>query len=187
VAVRRFIRRYITALLGLAAEQGLEERVLSDVRELELWLGRENELQRLILDPRASVSHKKATLEKALPSSLHDLTRNFVLLVVDRGRGEILAQAREEYEEQLRARQGVIRVEVTSATALGDDQKRSILEELSERTRKKVDLVCNVDERLLGGLRIRIGSSLYDGSLKRRLHELRNGMLAVAMPSPEQG
>jgi F-type H+-transporting ATPase subunit delta len=90
---------------------------------------------------------------------------------------ELVKALREAYHERLRAHQNVVRAEVTSAVPLSADRTRALEDSLSTVTGKKVELSVNVDAALLGGVVAKIGSTIYDGSVKTQLERLRQELV----------
>jgi len=179
-------RRYVRALHGVAMETGvtLAKAVLTDLHWFAALLAEDPHLKTFLADPRVPATQKKATLEKALPGDLKDLTRDFLLWMVERGRASLVRFAAAEYEALLREEQGVAIAEVTSAARLDPDDHAALSERLEAVTGKQIKMVTQVDSALLGGLKVRIGSLLFDGSLRRQLEDLRKGLRVAPLPAP---
>ncbi len=180
-------RRYVRALFELSFEEGVTyaKRVLSDLQWFEAVLNENEDFRLFLVDPRESVDKKKQTLEKILPEGLQDLTRDFLVWVTEKGRAEMLSLAAGEYEALLQDEQQLAVAEVQSAAKLDSDTRDALVEKLESVTQRKIKLVASVDAGLLGGMRIRLGGSLYDGTLKRQLEDLRGELLQVRLPAPE--
>ncbi len=179
---RTIARRWVRALFELALESNEADRVQEDLRQLEQKLAEDGETRALLLDPRASVAVKKAAAEKLLPASARPLTRDFAAMAVDRGREAILAAAHEEFAASLREERGEAVAEVVAAAPLDAESKTALLARLEELTRRRITLQEKVDASVLGGLRVRVGSLLLDGTVKRRLAGMRDELLRVALP-----
>lgn len=178
-------RRYVRALFELALEAGgdVPARVGADLERFES-LRRDPELSRMLEDPRVAPGDKKRALAALLPADLTDLGRDFLLWVTEKGRAEILCSAAAEYGALLREHQGVEVADVTSAAPLPQDSLEELKRSLESTTGKKVELRTHLDPRLLGGMRIKIGSRLYDGSLRRSLEQIEERLLGVRLPEP---
>lgn len=85
------------------------------------------------------------------------------------------------FRELLDAERGILRAEVTSASPLDDDQRRRLLDKLTRETGKQVELETRVDPSLIGGLVVRIGDRMIDGSTRHRLRSLRTQLERAAL------
>jgi F-type H+-transporting ATPase subunit delta len=99
--------------------------------------------------------------------------RNFVYLIVDHRRTEMLPEILQAFREELNARLGIVEAEVTSARELSAGEKKELTSVLERRTGKKVEARFQMDEALLGGAIVRLGSTIYDGSVRDQLNRLR--------------
>lgn len=179
---RTIARRWVKALFELALESNDADRVADDLRQLGEKLASDGDTRAMLFDPRATVAVKKAAVEKLLPASARPLTRDFASMAVDRGREEILAVAHEEFVASLREERGEAVAEVVSAAPLDAESKTALLARLEELTRRRITLQERVDASVLGGVRVRVGSMLLDGTVKRRLAGMRDELLRVALP-----
>ena len=116
---------------------------------------------------------RKVIAEVAGKMGLDDAVRNFIYLVVDHRRTEILPEMEEAFLSELNERLGIVDAEVTSAHELNDDEKRQLRTVLEQRTGKKVEARFQIDGALLGGAVVRLGSTIYDGSVRDQLKRLR--------------
>lgn len=104
------------------------------------------------------------------------VTKLLVLLAQDR-KLNYLPELAAAYRERLLAHQNVVRADVTSAAPLSADKTAALAESLSKVTGKKVELSTSVDPELLGGVVARIGSTVYDGSVKTQLQRMRQELV----------
>ena len=137
------------------------------------------EFASLMQAPEIKPEERSKTLESVIPS-LSDGTRNLLMLIAKRGAVKVLPQVYSRFQELSDGAQGVVRVQVTSAIELtGVDQKR-ITEQLATSLGKEVKITTAVKPELLGGLVIRVGDRVIDGSAQQRLQALK-GTLARGM------
>jgi F-type H+-transporting ATPase subunit delta len=104
---------------------------------------------------------------------LNEAIRNFIYVVVDHGRIHLLHEIIPAFRAELNERLGVADAEVTSAHPLNDADKRQLLAVLEKRTGKKIEARFSEDPALVGGAVVRVGSTIYDGSVRERLNRLR--------------
>jgi F-type H+-transporting ATPase subunit delta len=135
-------------------------------------------LQNAFFNPSiAHVSKEKVLeglLEKAKPSKT---TANFLRVLLRNSRLTELAEINEKFASVLDERNHVVTASVTSARPLSDAQKTEVQENLARLTGKKVNLNFNIDENIIGGVVTRVGSTVYDGSVKTQLENLKQELI----------
>jgi len=168
--------RYARALVDVVMEPGSPLKPEDAVKQLaavETLIQESPELRIALLTPAIQTSRKRAVMAKLLErigGSL--LIRNFVYVVIDHRRIGAIADIRQAFEEQLDERLGFVRAEVTSAAPLDGPQTEGLESELARLTGKRMRLRFDIDPALLGGVVARIGSTVYDGSIRGELQEL---------------
>lgn len=169
--------RYALALLDLADEQKQLDPVAEDLRGLQSAIAESEDLRRLVRSPlftRAQQSQAMtAIMDKA---GTGEMTRRFVLLVARNRRLFALDRMIAAYLAELARRRGEITAQVTSATALDDEQHRALVETLRNEVGAKVQVEIDVDPSLIGGLIVRVGSRMIDNSLRSKLQRLQLAM-----------
>ncbi len=135
---------------------------VADVPELR------NVLRNPQLDPRA----RRAALEDLLGES-EELVRNFLLVVAEKGRAAQLEEIYREFERLVAAEERRLRVELTTAFELSDDDARGIVKQIEEASGQQVEATRKVDPSLIGGLVLQAGSLRVDASVRGRLNRLR--------------
>lgn len=176
--------RYARALVDLVLAPGSPlkpEDAVAQLRATEQTIEQSPELRNALLTPAIQNSRKRAVMAKLI-DELHGshLIRNFVFVLIDRRRIGMIAEIREAFEILLDERLGFVRAEVTSAAALDERRSTSLQAELSQLTGKRMRLRFAVDTSLLGGVVARIGSTVYDGSLRGQLTQLRRQLTEQA-------
>jgi F-type H+-transporting ATPase subunit delta len=104
---------------------------------------------------------------------LIDAVRNFICLIVDHRRTHLFQEILPVFSTELNKRLGIAEAEVTTARALSDAEKKDLLAVLQRRTGKKIEARFAEDNTLLGGAVVRVGSTVYDGSVREQLNRLR--------------
>jgi F-type H+-transporting ATPase subunit delta len=174
----------VRALFELALDAGEADGVVEDLRQLAERSASDVASRATLDDPRASKVVKKDAAGRLLPATARPLTRDFVMMAIDRGRAEILGVAHEEFTAMLREQRGEAVAEVVSTAPLDAESKTALLIRLEKLTRKRVTLHERVDATLRGGLRVKVGSMLLDGSVTRRLSQMREELMRAALPKP---
>lgn len=165
-------RRYAQAVFEIALESDDLELWLDDLTQLADSITNE-ELRQTLSAPRISMSQKETLIRESLGSSVGPLALNLMALLASRGLVEMLPGIADRYQEMLDIHQGVERAEVVSAVSLTGEQQQHVTRMLNDLSGKDVRLTTRVDPEILGGLVIRVGDKVMDGSARARLQNMR--------------
>ena len=172
--------RYATALFDLASGASILDQVANDLRQIEQMIVASDDLKRMIRSPVISRSAQSSALREILKKiRASDLTINFVSVVALNRRLFVLPKIIEDYFIILAGRRGEVSAEVSSARALSERQKMQLLAVLENSVEGKVSLDMKVDNNLLGGLIVKMGSRMVDSSLQTKLQQLKLAMRGV--------
>ncbi len=174
--------RYARALVELAETHSAVEAVTRDVAALADALAASAPLRKVLKNPiLPRDAQGKALLALAGKIGAHKLTQNFLRLIAQKRRQSALAAILAAFKTELARRSGAITADVTSATALSDAQTQALTQAVAKAHRgARVTLNVTVDPTLLGGLRLRVGSHLYDRSLSAQLARLQQTLEQAA-------
>ncbi len=165
-------KRYAQAVFELANERGTIERWNNDLAILGA-LAADDEVSAFLASPSTSEADKIALIDKALENAQPE-ARRLGQMLVRRRRLPIIPEMVAAYNEAVLAQSGVLVAKVTTAVELGTDGEQQVRDQLSQLFGKEVVLNTDVDPSLIGGLVVRVGDNLIDGSVSnslRRLHE----------------
>jgi F-type H+-transporting ATPase subunit delta len=166
--------RYAAALADVAVERKNSETVKRNLAAFVEAFSSIADLRNALESPALNAEVKRKVIaEVAGKMGLDVAVRNFVYLVVDHRRTEVLPEIEQAFLSELNERLGIVDAEVTSAHELNDDEKRQLSTVLEQRTGKKVEARFQIDGALLGGAVVRLGSTIYDGSVRDQLKRLR--------------
>jgi F-type H+-transporting ATPase subunit delta len=166
--------RYARALLDLAAEQGTVEAVEKDLADLKSALAASADLRTLVASPKFDAEAKGAGLSAvAAKFGACETTRKFLGLVAANRRANALPTIIEAFERLAAARKGLVAAKVTTATPLTPAQAKSLSATLAASLGREPRIETVVDPAILGGIKVRVGSRLYDASLKTKLDSLK--------------
>lgn len=178
--------RYAGALIGLADDRiagdpGVLDRLAGDLGRLAAQLRTDGAFRRFVADPRPRSSVQAKVLGAiAERLGLDPLVANFLRVLAANRRLAQLPAVLAAFEAQLAAKRGQVAAEVTSAQALSDPQRAALTAALIQAGHANVRLVEKVDAGLLGGLVVKIGSRLYDNSVRTKLQRLTYAMKGAA-------
>lgn len=172
--------RYASALFELAKEDGALKALEADTAALSDALTLSADLREVIASPMVSrEDQSKALGAIAAKMGLSGLMANTLALMADKRRLFVLPQLLTALTEMIATEKGEVTAEVTAARALSAAQSKKLAETLKARVGKTVKLKTTVDESLIGGLVVKLGSTMIDTSVKAKLAALQNAMKEV--------
>lgn len=174
MTARTSAARYARALLDVAlaeADPQVVERQLAAV--VDLFRGH-SDLWKAMTNPAVPVTRKQGIVSSLLPKlKLNPIVGKLLTLMASRDRIALLPDLLETYRQRLMDHQKVVQAQVTSAVALPKDRVKKLEASLGALTGRKVLMTTTVDEAVMGGVVTRIGSTVYDGSVRRQLEKMR--------------
>jgi F-type H+-transporting ATPase subunit delta len=171
--------QYANALADVVLEQGAAEPARKQLGDFGAAYAESAELRNFLASPAVTREAKHGVIEKLVARlGASRIIRNFLFVVVDNQRAHLLPEIVDSFELVLRQRQGVAEAEVASAATLNDTQKTTLLKTLERLTGKKIEAKYSLESGLLSGAVVRIGDTIYDGSLRSRLNRLRTQLSA---------
>ncbi|MDP8239857.1 MAG: ATP synthase F1 subunit delta [Candidatus Hatepunaea meridiana] len=165
-------RRYVQPLFEVAQENNQIDRINNDLELLDRTLSESEELRGFLVDPSIIRQLKKGLIEKLFTEFSH-YSMNFVKVVIDKNRPEVLKSAYSLFMELLNIHRGITPGIVESAVPLEDADFEKVKTTLELRLGSKLVLERRVDPSLLGGVRAQVGNTVIDGSLRGRLNKLK--------------
>ncbi|RKG85268.1 ATP synthase F1 subunit delta [Corallococcus terminator] len=172
-------RRYARAILDVAAEGNRTDLVAEQLNAFADVVGHSPELSDVLLNPAYSRAQRSDVVEavlKALPSPADPALANALRLLVDRNRLGYLPDIARLYRDMADARAGRVRGQVTSAVPLSADAVSQLQQSLQQLTQRNVVLETRVDPSLLGGVSAQVGGTLYDGTLRSQMEQMRRAL-----------
>ena len=173
--MRGLAQRYAAALADVALEQDAAESIRKNLDDFCAALEGSPDLGNFLISPAVSRENKQAVIEKiAARIGAGKVFRNFLLVVSDNRRTGLLPEIASAFHSVLLERMGVAEAQVTSAAELTAGQKKQLNAALERLTGKKVEARYSLVPALMGGAVVRIGSTVYDGSVREQLDRLRS-------------
>lgn len=169
--------RYAAALFDLADERRVLDEVASDLRELRAMLAGSADFARLVRSPILTRGEQgKAIAALAERAGFSPLVRDFLAVVARNRRLFAVPAMIEAYLAKLAERRGEVTAEVTAARPLSETQLARLSEQLGRSVGRRVSVDARVDPGLIGGMIVKVGSRMVDGSLKSKLQRLQLAM-----------
>lgn len=168
-------RTYARAFADVVLSERLDaNRAVAGLRSLAALMQESTDLRRVWENPAVPAEQKRGLLDAIVKrEGIERHVRNLVAILIDHRRVQFLKRITDQLEKELDARLGFAEAQITSARALGDPEKRTLEAQVAKLTGKKVRAKFALDGSLLGGAVVRVGSTIYDGSVKGQLEKIK--------------
>ncbi len=168
-------KRYERAFFEIAEEEKKLEQYYAELRQFSSLVEGNKDLKDFLANPIFEQESKKKILEQIIGKlSLSSMTVNFLKLLVDKKRIDVLPDIETCYRQLMDETLKKVRVTVKTAFPLSGEMQNHILAGLKKMTGRDVEVTLEDDQSLLGGIVIGVGDTLYDGSIKNQLNNMRN-------------
>ncbi len=173
------VERYAKALFDLAVEEKQLESFGKELAGIYDILLNHPDLEKLLYHPRILEDDKKDMMKKILESVVSPLVLNFILLVIDKGRESILKEIIEHFQYLEREARNIMEVQVFTAFKLTSDNQKKLISKLGGLTNKVIELKETIDPSLIGGIKLRIGDQIIDGSIQRHMELIKENLANI--------
>ena len=174
-------KMYGGSLYDLAAEEGLEPRILGELDEVQQLLKQNPDYLRLLSTPSIPKKERCGLLDEALRGQVHLYVLNFLKILCEKGSLRELSGCTRAYRIRYNQAHGILEATAISAVPLTEQQRAALLAKLESLTGKTIDLKTKVDAKVLGGIRLDIEGTELDGTVQNRLASLRRDIAAVTL------
>ncbi len=173
----RVAKRYAKALLSLGQEDGKFREYGKELDDFSIFFEANKELREILTSPAFVVGDRKKILKDLLArSDYSDMVKNFLNLLLDKNRMDAIREVSTYYEKLMDEVSQIARVDVLSPMPLKEDAARRLEKALEEMTSKKIRMEMKEDKGLIGGLVVRIGDLVFDGSIKAQIEGLKESL-----------
>ena len=169
---------YARAFADVVFDEHLDAgRAIRGLQQIAALFSESLELRRVWENPAVPADQKRKLLDAIVQRDGIDRpVRNLVAVLIDHRRLPFLSRIVEQLEREIDARLGFAEAQISSARELGESEKRSLETQIAKTTGKKVRASYGLDPSLLGGAVVRIGSTIYDGSVKGQLEKIKEAI-----------
>lgn len=174
---RELAKKYAAALLAIAKDTGALEEVENELTAIGRTLAADAEFRAFLRHPLLARGTKKEAVEAIFKDSVQPVVLQFLGVVVERGRGDVLDEIISEYIRLSQEERNIAEAKIRSAVPLTAEERERLTERLGAVTGKQVYLTETVDPSILGGMVVTIGDRMIDGSLQRQLQEMKGILL----------
>ena len=174
-------KMYGGSLYDLAAEEGLETRILGELDEVQKLLKQNPDYLRLLSTPSIPKKERCGLLDEALRGQVHLYVLNFLKILCEKGTLRELSGCARAYRIRYNQAHGILEATAVSAVPLTEQQRAALHAKLESLTGKTIDLKTKVDAKVLGGIRLDIEGTELDGTVQNRLAALRRDIASVTL------
>jgi F-type H+-transporting ATPase subunit delta len=176
--VASVVSTYARAFADVVLDEHMDaNRAIGGLRRIEGLLRESIELRRVWENPAVPADQKRNLLDAIVRrEGIERPVRNLMAVLIDHRRTHFLARITDQLEKELDARLGFAEAQITSTRELGDAEKRALEAQIQKVTGKKVRAHFALDASLLGGAVVRVGSTIYDGSVKGQLERIKEAI-----------
>ncbi len=168
-------RRYAVALADVALKQNAAIQIQSELAAWEEMLTSNHELSEVFRNPTVPYEQKRNLLQVLIArTKVQAMTANFLNVLLQNNRLVDLPQVNRRYAEELDKRSNIVSAKITTARDIPDDMRNSLYNQIVNMVGRDVRLEFAVDENLIGGVVTRIGSTIFDGSVRNQLDEIKD-------------
>ncbi len=171
---------YARALFDAANAAGVVDPVRRELGDFVAALAASASLRDVLADPQIDSAAKRRVLAEITRGG-EPLVGNTLLLLLERGRLAVIGELHQAYDGLAAAEARLVAVEVTSAVELTPETRKKIAARVAEATGRKVELAERVDPNIVGGLVLRVGDVIVDGSVQARIRQLRRRLATAEL------
>jgi F-type H+-transporting ATPase subunit delta len=166
--------RYAKSLAEVVFEEKIEQKVTADLEAYGEIFNAVPEILEVFHSPAVPRESKEKLLgELTARYPVHPVTSNFLKILLQHNRIRFFAQIRESYLKSVNESKGIVSARITSPTPLPSDEMKKLADRLSGITGKLVKVESQTDPDLLGGIVVQMGSTVFDGSIRAQLEEMK--------------
>lgn len=177
----RVASRYARAIFNAAKKDGILESVATDLNAIADLIGRDARFRHFVINPRVGRADKMKLFENVFSDRVTALTMSLVRVMLDKGREDTIEAVRDQFVELKRANDNILAIKISSAAPLDIEHKEAIIKKIEAATRQKVEASLEVDESLLGGVKVEFGGFVMDGSVTGTLARLKETLVYDAL------
>ena len=169
---------YARAICQIAQERNMIDKVETQLKMVEEVITSNEDFKNLFYHPRVPVEAKKETVQTIFKDDVDQIVLNALLFLIDKRRETAFSAIIKEYVELANEIRNIVSVEVIVARALTKEQSKALRNKLEKILCKKISMTMKIDESIIGGVIIRLGDKLIDGSVNRQLRSLKSILLS---------
>lgn len=170
-------RRYALALYEVAKEKNKVDEYINDLREICDLIENNKDFYEVVKHPQISTKNKKRTFINIFKGKIDEELLSFLLILIEKDRILYLREKLNEMEKIDLERKNILSAVVKTAVPLLESEISNLQEKLEKQYNKKIIMATEIDKSLLGGVYVRVGNDVIDGTIKSKLEEMKDIML----------
>lgn len=172
--------RYAGALFEIAARDGIIDQLEQELQAVNKTIASSRDLQKILYYSQITPKEKKAVVKSIFEGKISRIAFNFLYLLIDRQREAFLGDIVSFFTDLANRARNIVQVQVTSAVELTKEEKKELGGVLGKFTGKEVQASYSVDPLLAGGVAVRIGDRIIDGSIRSKLSSMREFLRQIS-------
>jgi len=173
----RVARRYAAALFAVAKRDGILDAVAADLTLVSRFVAEVPYLRAVLMQPLVSDERKNGVVSEAFGDRVTASTLGFLRLLIRKRREDLIDECVRDFRALLAEHNNTVEAEASTAVPLSPDQEARLTRSLEVMTGKTINLTSHVDPQMLGGVVVRIGDQIIDGSVRGKLERLERQLL----------
>ena len=173
------IKKYAQALFKVVVKEDDINQVSDRLNSIRSILKSVPELNQLFITRRVQVQDKMIMLKNILGDKISDIVMDLMVLLMEKGHMMLLGEVVKRFDYLKDKDSEIIKVQITSSSRLSDDEVQRISLNIENKIQKKVDVTMETDTSIVGGIKLRVGNTLIDGSVSNRLQKMRDTLIQV--------
>ena len=173
------IKKYAQLLYQVAGKEDDINSISAHLNSIRSILKSVPELNQLLITHRVGAHNKMTILNNILGDKISDIEMDLMVLLMENGHMMLFGEVVKRFDYLLDKNSEVIKVKITSSSRLSDDEVQKISTNIENKIQKKIDVATETDVSLMGGLKLRVGNTLIDGSVSNRLQKMRDTLIQV--------
>ena len=173
------IKKYAQLLYQVSVKEDNINQISAHLHSLRSMLKSVPELNQLLITRRVGVQDKMIMLQNILGNKISDIEMDLIVLLMENGHMMLFGEVVKRFDYLLDKESKLVKVHITSSSILSDDEVQRISSKIENNINKEVEVKTETDASIIGGIKLRVGNTLIDGSIYSRLQKIRDTLIQV--------
>ena len=176
---KRIITKYAQGLYKVALKEENVTQFSVRLHSIMNILKSVPELNQLFITRRVQIEDKMVMLKNILGDKISGIEMDLIVLLIENGHMLLYGEILKRFDYLLDKESEITKVQITSSTRLPDDEVQKIVLTIENKIQKKLNVKMDIDTSLMGGIKLRVGNTLIDGSVSNRLQKMRDTLIQI--------